>query len=401
MSEIKVNSIKGVGASAAAITVDNSSGSATANLTAVNSVVMPNGGFLSNRNLIINGAMQVAQRATTNNTTGAQSTYHTLDRFMTQISVGTITESQQDLATSDTPYTLGFRKYMRVLNQSGISAATNQYLQIDQRIEAQNVAQSGWNYTSSSSFITVSFWVRASVTQSYVGVLQTADGTERHYPFEISLTADQWTKVTKTIPGDSGITVNNDNGKGLTVSFIVYYGTQFTGGSGTFNAWNTTGSGLTRWPDMTTTWATTTNATFDVTGVQLEVGSVATDFEHKSFGQEFVLCQRYYQQYVNVSAVGYVPDNSSKSYSHGFFFPVEMRAAPTLSITNTGSSNGQYCGDGDTNRYVSSLLSQGSKTSHLSMSFNLTGDLSNFRGAYLFGTENTTYQTTYKITAEL
>ena len=78
-----------------------------------------------------------------------------------------------------------------------------------------------------------------------------------------------------------------------------------------------------------------------------------------------------------------------------------MRAAPTLSITNTGSSNGQYIGDGDTNRYVSSILSQGAKTSHMSVSFNLSGDLSNFRGAYLFGTENTTYQTTYKVSAEL
>jgi len=322
MSEIKVNSIKGVAASTAAITVNNTDGTCTANIT----------NNLSNRNLIINGAMEVAQRATTNNTTGAQSTYHTLDRFMTQISVGTITESQQDLATSDTPYTLGFRKYMRVLNQSGISAATNQYLQIDQRIEAQNVAQSGWNYTSSSSFITVSFWVRASVTQSYVGVLQTADGTERHYPFEISLTADQWTKVSKTIPGDSGITVNNDNGKGLTVSFIVYYGTQFTGGSGTFNAWNTTGSGLTRWPDMTTTWATTTNATFDVTGVQLEVGSVATDFEHRSYQDEFLRCCRYFY-FTNSQHFSIARGNNSDGVVGFVETQVPLRATPSVTLS--------------------------------------------------------------------
>ena len=99
--------------------------------------------------------------------------------------------------------------------------------------------------------------------------------------------------------------------------------------------------------------------------------------------------------------MGYVPDNSSRTYSHGFFFPVEMRAAPTMSITNTGSSNGQYITDGQTNRYVSSVLSQGSKTTHMSVSFNISGDLSDYRGAYLFGTGNTTYQTTYKIDAEL
>jgi len=370
MSEIKVNSIKGVAASTAAITVNNTDGTCTANIT----------NNLSNRNLIINGAMEVAQRATTNNTTGAQSTYHTLDRFMTQISVGTITESQQDLATSDTPYTLGFRKYMRVLNQSGISAATNQYLQIDQRIEAQNVAQSGWNYTSSSSFITVSFWVRASVTQSYVGVLQTADGTERHYPFEISLTADQWTKVSKTIPGDSGITVNNDNGKGLTVSFIVYYGTQFTGGSGTFNAWNTTGSGLTRWPDMTTTWATTTNATFDVTGVQLEVGSVATDFEHRSFGQELALCQRYFYMHTDGSIDGASNTTSVSDsmtvHSSAIAFgtitpPVTMRSKPSLYSVQTSGYFKYYNPNG--NQTNISTLSLDSVTTRTSIVFYIDG----------------------------
>tara|TARA_R100000654_G_scaffold37274_3_gene62888 strand:+ start:418 stop:1605 length:1188 start_codon:yes stop_codon:yes gene_type:complete len=332
MSEIKVNSIKGTGASTAAITLDSSAGTCTANIT-----------NKPNRNLIINGAMQVAQRATTNNTTGAQSTYHTLDRFMTQISVGTITESQQDLATTDTPYTFGFRKYMRLLNQSGIGAATNQYLQIDQRIEAQDVAQSGWDYTSSSSFVTVSFWVRASVTQSYVGVLTSHDGTQRHYPFEISLTADQWTKITKTIPGNSGITVNNDNGIGLILSFIPYYGTQFTGGSGTFNAWNTTGSGLTRWPDMTTTWATTTNATFDVTGVQLEVGSFSSDFEFKSFGQELALCQRYYYRHVGgiigdgQDSVGVGVMYANNNLFTYIYFPTTMRAKPSLEVV-TGTS---------------------------------------------------------------
>ena len=138
-----------------------------------------------------------------------------------------------------------------------------------------------------------------------------------------------------------------------------------------------------------------------MTGIQLEVGDTATLFEHRSFGDELARCQRYYQQYVNISAVGYVPDNNARSYSHGFFFPVTMRAAPTISITNTGSSNGQYISDGDTNRYIASTLSSGSHTTHMSVSFNLSGDLANFRGAYLFGTTNTTYQTTYKINAEL
>ena len=335
MSEIKVNSIKGVGASTAAITVNNTDGTCTANLT-----------NRTNRNLVINGAMQVAQRATTNNTTGASSTYKTLDRYMLQIQSGTITESQQDLATTDTPYTLGFRKYMRLLNQSGVGAGAAQYVQIDQKIEAQNVAQSGWNYTSTSSFITLSFWVRASVTQAYYGRVMALDGTQRHYSYKIcdsggtTLTADTWTKITVTVPGDSGLTINNDNGTGLVLSFVPYYGTNYTSGSASLNAWSASGSGYDYFPDNTTTWATTTNATFDITGVQLEVGSVATDFEHRSFGQELALCQRYFVKYKADAALG-----GFSAYGTGYQgttsavinipYQSVLRASPTVAISGT------------------------------------------------------------------
>ena len=284
-------------------------------------------------NLVINGAMQVAQRATTNNTAGASSDYKTLDRFMVQIQSGTLTESQQDLSSSDTPYTLGFRKYMRILNQSGIGAGAAQYAEIDQRIEGQNIAQSGWNYTSSSSYITLSFWVRASVAQAYVAVLYSNDGTQRHYPFEIkdsggsTLSANTWTKITKTISGDSGITINNDNGNGETLSFIAAYGTNYTSSSGNFDAWNTTGGGTDRWPDMTTTWATTTNATFDITGIQLEVGSTATDFEHRSFGEELALCKRYFEKVMVTSFDSKTNNNHTGGASTTF--AVEKRAIPT------------------------------------------------------------------------
>ena len=401
MSEIKVNSIKGVGASTAAITVDNSSGSATANLTTVNSVVMPNGGPFANRRLTINGDMRIAQRGSSSTANG----YNTVDRFAVNFDSGLTeapTQAQVALSSSDTPYSSGFRYALKITNGNQTSQDANDYIQIAHKIEAQDIAQSGWNYTSSSSNITLSFWVKASIAQTMYVRLNAEDtpgSNARAFSFAFSATTS-WTKVTKTIPGNSTLVFNNDIGVGIALYIIPYYGTNYTTSGHTNDAW-VVDSGSDQVTDMANTWFSGNDATLEVTGVQLEVGSVVTDFEHRPFSQEFVLCQRYYQQYVNISAVGYVPDNSSRSYSHGFFFPVEMRTPPTLSITNTGSSNGQYCGDGDTNRFVSSLLSQGSKTSHLSMSFNLSGDLSNFRGAYLFGTENTTYQTTYKITAEL
>ena len=341
MSQLKVNAISdAAGANGNAISLATN-GTCTAKVT----------NNLSNRNLLINGAMQVAQRATTNNTAGASSTYKTLDRWMVQIQSGTVTESQQDLSSSDTgPWQKGFRKYMRLLNQSGIGAGSAQYAEIDQRIEAQNIAQSGWDYTDSAKNITLSFWVRASVAQAYVAVIYSNDGTQRHYPFEIkdsggsTLSANTWTKITKTIPGYSGITVNNDTGVGLTVSFIAAYGTDWTSSSGTFDAWNTTGAGNDRFPDMTSTWATTTNATFDLTGVQLEVSDYATEYEFRSYGDELAKCERYYEvQRMNTGTGGYYAYSNAATgntrYHNMSEFRCHKRASPTVTLVATANVN--------------------------------------------------------------
>jgi len=284
MSEIKVNSIKGVGASAAAITVNNTDGTCTANIT----------NNLSNRNLIINGAMQVAQRGTSSTSSG----YYTVDRFQVNYS-GTDeapTQAQVDVASGTSPYTSGFRKALKITNGNQTSGAgADDYIRIIHFLEAQNVAQSGWNYVSSSSNITLSFWVKSSVAQNFYGFLLTNDGTAYSYPFETgSLSADTWTKITKTISGNSNLTVNNDNGTGLEFQITPFYGTNKTG-SVSLNAWGAFSTSA-RTPDYTSTWYTTNDATFEITGVQLEVGSVATDFEHRSFAQELQLCKRYYQK---------------------------------------------------------------------------------------------------------
>ena len=344
MSEIKVNSIKGVAASTAAITVNNTDGTCTANIT--NNV--------SNRNLIINGAMQVAQRGTSSTTSG----FGDLDRWKHEY--GVVDESptfaQVSLTSSDTPYTLGLTKATKITNgnqTSGLQAGS--IINFMQPIEAQDIRNSGWNYTSSSSFITLSFWVRASVAQNYHGFIKTADGTNYAYPFELgSLSANTWTKITKTISGNSNLTINDDNGAGLQIFPITFLGTNYTDNSITNDAWMTWSSS-TRTKDQTTTWFTTNDATFEITGVQLEVGSQATAFEHRSFGEELSLCQRYFYKTYNYSDApgtatfvgaqhgrNFDPNAARSAVPIYLNFPVRMRAVPTLTW---------YAGDGQSNRY--------------------------------------------------
>jgi hypothetical protein len=316
MSEIKVNSIKGVGASVAALSINNTDGTCTANLT-----------NRTNKNLILNGAFLISQRGTSSTSSG----YQTVDRFKS-IESGTDespTYAQADVASGTTPYTLGFRKALRVTNGNQTSGAGGgDYIWIQTPLEAQDIANSGWNYTSSSSYVTLSFWVKSSVAQDFKGYLRSSDGTNKAYAIATgSLSADTWTKITKTIPGHSDLQFDNDNGPGLEINFLPFLGTDRTDGSVTENAWVTYSSSA-RTKDNTSTWYTTNDATFEITGVQLEVSDHATDFEHRSFGQELELCKRYYQPLSPRYTAGQYLITNEVAASTVFFNP-EMRATPT------------------------------------------------------------------------
>jgi len=327
MSEIKVNSIKGVGASAAAITVNNTDGTCTANIT----------NNLSNRRLTINGDMRIAQRGASN--TAGGNGYYTVDRivYYNQGIDNDVTKAQVDIAAGTTPYTLGFRKAFKLTNgnqSSGAGAAD--IIEFGHKIEAQDIANSGWNYTDPNSKITLSFWCKSSVAQNFNFFLVTSDGTAQSFPYETgSLSADTWTKITKTIAGNSNLQFDNNNEQGLSLMFPIFYGTNFTG-STNLNQWNTH-SGSARTPDQTSTWYTTNGATFEITGVQLEVGSVATDFEFRSFGQELALCKRYYQQYPENAGDNYAPiaNGRCRSSTQGqcVLLHPSMRSAPSFSYS--------------------------------------------------------------------
>ena len=278
------------------------------------------------KNLIINGAMQVAQRGTSSTTSG----YGSVDRWQGQhANTGvTVTHSQQTLSSSDTPYQSGFGKFFRLALSGAGTANANAYLEMQYRTESQDMLNSGWNYKSSSSFITMSFWFRCSTNQTFLARVFNHDSL-RGYDFSFTASGNNaWTKITKTIPGNSNLVFNDDTGIGLRIHITPFYGTDYTNNLA-LDQW-ITGDPNNQFPDMASTWLTAGASTFDITGVQLEVGSVATDFEHMSFGEQLALCQRYfYEVKEDTFAFHYRPDYRMTQVQ----FPQQMRATPTVSAT--------------------------------------------------------------------
>ena len=325
MSTLKVDAIRHNSATSDAITT-SADGTCTANIT-----------NRSNKNLVINGAMKVAQRGTSGTGFG----YIAVDRFRTgasQVDENPTTE-QVDVTSGTTPYTNGFTKAIKITNgnQTG-GAGTGDAMNFTHRLEAQDIRNSGWNYLSSSSYITLSFWCKSSVAQTFYGRLYTTDGTAYNYPFSMgSLSADTWTKVTKTIPGNSNLTFDNNADQGLAIEFAMFNGTAKTDSGVALDTWAAYNT-ATRTPDFTSTWYTTNDSTWELTGVQLEVGSVATDFEHLSYGDTLAKCQRYYQFIDYYSNTG----NASHAYKYAenISYYSEMRATPTFSSSARGSNTG-------------------------------------------------------------
>ena len=405
MSTLKVNKIRDTSGSADAITFDPNGGAVLAGVTTVSTVKVGSGVTISSdgdvfttgittsstvivgsgvtisesgieasgigitcaningtqiggrRNLIINGAMMVAQRGTSTTTSGG----YAADRL--NVFHGGTDEAptfeQADVSSGTTPYTLGFRKCLKVTNGDQTSnAGAADYVWLQYKIEAQDIANSGWNYTSSSSFITLSFWVKSSVEQDFKGWIQTYDGTGQSYPYATgSLTADTWTKVTKTIPGNSNLQFDNNSDTGLQIHFLPFFGTDYTASSATEDAWQAYSSSA-RCKDSTATWYETNDATWEITGIQLEVGTQATAFEHRSFGEELELCSRYYRRYTNTQnantyfSQGNV-DNNGNDCQMMIFFDRPFRTQ--ISSLETSGSAGDYAVRRDTTKTLDSV----------------------------------------------
>jgi len=243
-------------------------------------------GGITGRNIIINGNMAVAQRGTSSTASGN----HSVDRYRVDFSnfdqIG-VTQSQ----STTVPSGKGFSNSLKVaVTTQETTLDANELFIIRQTIEAQNLQHLAYG-TSSAKSLTLSFWVRSSLAGKYSVLLYSEDGNRSNTPSFTISSADTWEFVTITIDGDTAGTINNDNGKGLQVTWVLAVGTDWAGTPHTgWGAYSATDDYA--FSDQVNFAAQT--GEFYITGVQLEVGDVATPFEHESYGSNLQKCQRYF-----------------------------------------------------------------------------------------------------------
>jgi hypothetical protein len=304
-------------------------------LTKVGSGVLNIDDLYGFRNRIINGDMRIAQRGTAAVTTNAA---FPVDRF----SVGNTSDGAFS-AQQDSSAPAGFVNSVKITTTTAdATLTTTQALSFVQRIEGTNIADLGWG-SASAKTITISFWVRSSLTGTFGGALRNS-AANRSYPFEYSISsADTWEQKSVTISGDTSGTWLTTNGLGINVFFGLGVGPDR---SGTAGAWNSNNN-------LSATGAVsvigTLNATWYITGVQLEVGSVATPFERRPYGTELALCQRYCE-------IGRSPYFYANSLSNTLFylfntFKVTKRASATVTTT----SQWRYWSGGNAVNYTPTL----------------------------------------------
>jgi len=272
------------------------------------------------RNRIINGDMRIDQRNAGVSVTQTTSATYTVDRFFIFGSVTSKFTAQQNAASVTPP--VGFTNYLGITSSSAYTVGAAEEFWLAQRIEGLNTVDLGWG-TVNAKTVTLSFWVRSSLTGTFGGVLKNSAGN-RSYPFTYTInSANTWEYETITIAGDTTGTWLTTNGIGISVIFGLGVGST---GSGTAGAW--AASNLNSATGATSVVGTN-GATFYMTGVQLEVGSQSTSFDYRDYGREEILCQRYFER-----AYPYTTNwNTSTSvFRTGGTWKVTKRTNPTLTF---------------------------------------------------------------------
>jgi hypothetical protein len=294
------------------------------------------GNASSFKNRIINGNMTIDQRNGGASLSITTSTLYTLDRWQALSVPNSIFTVQQNAGSVTPP--AGFTNYLGVTSTASTSIGATDRTAMRQIIEGFNVADLGWG-TANAKTVTLSFWVRSSLTGTFGGALINNTGA-RSYPFSYAISsANTWTQISVTVAGDTTGTWETGSSGGINVTFGLGVGTTY---SGTAGAW--AGSLL-----YSATGAVsvvgTSGATFYITGVQFEVGTVATSFDFRSYGTELQLCQRYFQSFSytggTMIATGSTFGASTGALPFNFYFP--MRTTPsTITLPAVGSTNGQW-----------------------------------------------------------
>ena len=283
------------------------------NLPSINS-----GQIGGSRNKIINGAMVIDQRNAGASVTPTNGLY-TLDRWQ-----GLLAQASKYTVIQSATAPAGFIESLKVTSSSAYSLADGDYFDITQYVEGQNMADLAWG-TASAATVTLSFYVRSSLTGTFGGSLQN-NGQARSYPFSYAISsADTWEKKSITIAGDTSGTWLTTNGRGIQLNFSLGTGATFSGSAGSWAGANYLGT------TSTVSVVSTNAATWYVCGVQLEKGSTATEFEHRGIGEELSLCQRYY--YENPAMIGTGLGSTTIARATGSH-PVAMRSAPTVTVSN-------------------------------------------------------------------
>ena len=284
MSTIKVTNIEHGSTTDGGIQLD-SSGHVT-----IDGQQLPTAGPLSNRNMIINGAMQLSQRSTSATSVNSNG-YHALDRYRMSINGWTITMAQ----STDAP--AGFSNSLKVdVTTANSSPSSGDYLVITTRIEGQDLQHLAFG-DSEAKETTISFWVKSNKTGNASFNARQSDNSDKLFSAQYSISsADTWEHKTISIPADTSGVINNDTGNGIQLEWWLDSGSTYTGGSHAAT-WvtndhsnrNSTNLGV----------GGSTDDEFYITGIQWEVGEKATPFEHRSYGDELVKCQRYYEKSYN------------------------------------------------------------------------------------------------------
>jgi hypothetical protein len=291
--------------------------------------------FVSGRkNLIINGAMQVAQRGTS---TALVTNGFTVDRWKNHQSGST---TARFTITQDTDTPSGFSSSLKWDCTTALATlGADDALHSDMRIEGLDIQHLAYG-TSDAKSLTVSFWIKSNKVGTYVVWMYLPDGA-RHSANTYTIdTADTWEKKTLTFAGNTTQVISNDNTSGMYLRFVYGAGSDYTSGTQVTSWANNVNAN--RYAAQTVNLADSTSNYLNITGVQLEVGSTATEFEHRSYGEELALCQRYYQAFG--SNRFYSPSlngGTGKNIISVPFIQV-MRVVPTLSFTDRDGNSSKF-----------------------------------------------------------